>query len=474
MPLDGSDNASPVPGSNSVAPNTTIASALHNSMVDDIYAILNSLRAFAHGSTGITTGSQFGDINNANSIANLTFLDWSGRVAAAGTTSLTATLNRAYSAYGASAGQLGNGTRIAVKMANAASGATTMTVSSPSSLGSKKVLRNDGTAIQSGDWPAGATVDLRYDTALDTGTGAWALVMPAVPAGISAASTTETITGTSTAKYVTPDSLAALWEAGADNTDGATITMGEGGYFNLITSTTSITAFAFTTDKAGRTANIRFNTARTLTHNGTSLIIPGGANITTAAGDIMGIRSLGSGNFVVEWYTKADGTPLVGGTEYTQQPTSDVATISQTGLLGHKFVEFAASFTVNTSVAGSAGIIVSARVSGGTYRTLATFTSASLSGATSTIVAHVRGRIWNFNSAVEKPYEIRCSFSAEDATIDSSNAPNAVSSTASTAVDGFASWDEIWDDIQLSGADKFANFEGSTTDQRGRMTVVGF
>ena len=106
-------------------------------------------------------------------------------------------------------------------------------------------------------------------------------------------------TGTDTAKALTPAALAALWGAGTDNAGGATITMGDGSYFNLITSTTAITSFAFSQDKAGRRASIRFNTARTLTHNATSLIIPGGANITTAAGDIMGIRSLGAGNFVV-------------------------------------------------------------------------------------------------------------------------------------------------------------------------------
>lgn len=126
-----------------------------------------------------------------------------------------------------------------------------------------------------------------------------------------AATTAEQLTGTSSGVMSTPDSVAALWEAGADITDGAAITIGEGGYFNLITSTTAITSFSITTDKAGRTFRVRFDTARTLTHNATSLIIPGGANVTTAQGDIAFMRSLGSGNVIVEHYSKADGTALV-------------------------------------------------------------------------------------------------------------------------------------------------------------------
>jgi hypothetical protein len=128
------------------------------------------------------------------------------------------------------------------------------------------------------------------------------------------ASTTNVLTGTSIATRVTPDALASLWERNTtDITDGAAITIGDGGSFNLITSTTAITSFSITTDKSGRKFRVRFDTARTLTHNATSLILPGGANITTAAGDICEVESLGSGNVRVNWYTKADGTPVVGG-----------------------------------------------------------------------------------------------------------------------------------------------------------------
>lgn len=76
-----------------------------------------------------------------------------------------------------------------------------------------------------------------------------------------------------------------------------------------ITGTTGISAF--TTATAGLIRRIKFAGALTLTHNGTSFILPGGANITTAAGDTAVVKSEGSGNARFLSYTKADGTAVV-------------------------------------------------------------------------------------------------------------------------------------------------------------------
>lgn len=164
---------------------------------------------------------------------------------------------------------------------------------------------------------------LQYPTSSTTTTGI-----------VELATTTETLTGTDAARAVTPDSLAAYWEKGADNSGGATITLGEGGFFDLITSTTTITALAFTTDKAGRTAQLRFTTARTLTHNATSLILPTGANITTAAGDIATVVSLGSGNFVVSNYQRASGAPLTAAPSQADATITGRALGAGTGAIG--------------------------------------------------------------------------------------------------------------------------------------------
>jgi len=66
---------------------------------------------------------------------------------------------------------------------------------------------------------------------------------------------------------------------------------------NTITITGTTTITAFDTVAAGVIRRLVFAGALTLTHNATSLILPGAANITTAAGDVFQFLSLGSGNW---------------------------------------------------------------------------------------------------------------------------------------------------------------------------------
>jgi hypothetical protein len=82
---------------------------------------------------------------------------------------------------------------------------------------------------------------------------------------------------------------------GADLTSGSTITPGTDGNFFHVTGTTTITALA--TLQAGTIVALAFDAALTLTHNATTLILAGGANVTTAAGDIVVFVSEGSGNW---------------------------------------------------------------------------------------------------------------------------------------------------------------------------------
>jgi hypothetical protein len=72
-----------------------------------------------------------------------------------------------------------------------------------------------------------------------------------------------------------------------------------------ITGTTTITSFG--TAANGVTRQLRFAAALTLTYNVTSLQLPGGANITTRAGDTATAISLGSGNWLIAQYTRAAG-----------------------------------------------------------------------------------------------------------------------------------------------------------------------
>lgn len=82
-----------------------------------------------------------------------------------------------------------------------------------------------------------------------------------------------------------------------------------------VSGTTTITGFG--TADAGVERWVRFSGVLTLTHNGTSLILPGGVSITTAAGDMLHAKSEGSGNWRVYAYERANGRALTGQTPTT-------------------------------------------------------------------------------------------------------------------------------------------------------------
>jgi hypothetical protein len=75
-----------------------------------------------------------------------------------------------------------------------------------------------------------------------------------------------------------------------------------------VTGTTTITALGTIASGARRT--VIFAGVLTLTHNGTSLILPTAANITTAAGDVAEFVSEGSGNWRCTNYERKDGSAL--------------------------------------------------------------------------------------------------------------------------------------------------------------------
>lgn len=96
---------------------------------------------------------------------------------------------------------------------------------------------------------------------------------------------------------------------GSDIASASTTDIGAAtGEFIDVTGTTTITALG--TIAAGIVRTVRFTGALTLTHNATSLILPGSANITTANGDVAMFRSLGSGNWKCVGYLRQDGTPI--------------------------------------------------------------------------------------------------------------------------------------------------------------------
>lgn len=116
------------------------------------------------------------------------------------------------------------------------------------------------------------------------------------------------------ARALMVDVKAALYNKGSDIASATTTDLAAAsteGLFHDITGTTTITGLG--TVAAGVWKVIKFENALTLTHNGTSLILPGAANITTADGDVGIFVSEGSGNWRCVSYQPAARAPAAEG-----------------------------------------------------------------------------------------------------------------------------------------------------------------
>ena len=98
---------------------------------------------------------------------------------------------------------------------------------------------------------------------------------------------------------------------GADVASAAGLTLGTDGNYFDITGTTTITSIG--TLAIGTTVKLHFDGILTLTHNATDLILPAGANYTTAAGDEFEFTEYTTGDWRCTGYVLASGEAIVGG-----------------------------------------------------------------------------------------------------------------------------------------------------------------
>jgi len=96
---------------------------------------------------------------------------------------------------------------------------------------------------------------------------------------------------------------------GSDIASATSLTLGKDGNLFDVTGTTTITSIA--TQGIGSYVTLHFDGALTFTHDSTDLILPGAANITTAAGDIAVMYEYASGDWRCVSYTKASGAAVV-------------------------------------------------------------------------------------------------------------------------------------------------------------------
>lgn len=174
--------------------------------------------------------------------------------------------------------------------------------------------------IQSASAPSPTYAFLRYHNTSDgnvyrrnSTNSAWINEGPVDGLG-NAATVTQQLAGTATDAFSTPDSVAGLWQRGADLASASTLSLpaAGGGVFN-VTGTTGITGIS--SAQGGRCIKLRFAAALTLTHNGTSFILPGAANITTVAGDTAefindAAQDASGSNWRCFRYNRSSGSPL--------------------------------------------------------------------------------------------------------------------------------------------------------------------
>jgi hypothetical protein len=160
--------------------------------------------------------------------------------------------------------------------------------------------------------------------------------------------------------------LAGLWQRGSDIASASTLTLpATGGGVFAVTGTTTVTGIS--SAYGGRRVSLRFAASLTLTHNGTSFILPSGVSIVTQAGDVADFVNEAAANATgSNWrcvnYHRINGTPVMG-----MSLPNTVAT---------------GNYTATTANAG--GFIYFGSLTGAT--TLSLPAAASMTGQTLTIV----------------------------------------------------------------------------------------
>ena len=130
----------------------------------------------------------------------------------------------------------------------------------------------------------------------DTNAGTKRWILQSVGAGITLAGALD------------PNGYSIGMDKGADIASASPLVIGtDGDYFDV----TGVTGFAAMTVTANRHFFLQFDAILIMTHHATNLDLPGGANITTAAGDVGEFFSTGANTVQCVNYTKADGKAVI-------------------------------------------------------------------------------------------------------------------------------------------------------------------
>ena len=177
-------------------------------------------------------------------------------------------------------------------------------------LGAKSYVQNDGTAFAAGQVPIGSLQQAVYDLANDR----FMSLGATTAAGITIDDAGFVVfTATNLQDFADEvdalaDGVAKINVKATDIATAATVNLDAStGDYVALTGTTTVTAITLA---EGQERTVRAAGAFVLTH-GANLILPTGANITTAAGDVFIVRGEAAGVVRVVGYMRANGNALI-------------------------------------------------------------------------------------------------------------------------------------------------------------------
>lgn len=259
-------------------------------------------------------------------------------------TKVTAGTASAYTvAYTQAPEALYTGQRFAIITHVACEATPTLNINALGAKAIRKIVGGVATDLAAGDIQANGILDLMYISSLN----AFIWINPPPPtagapaspteAGVIEISTRDEVQrGISSTVAVVPDTIGGILYKGATVAGGTSISLGDGGYFEIsgaVFSATSI-VFANTFSAFGRKATLKFVSAGGILVHSASLILPSAANITVAAGDTCDIVLESSGVYRVMNFSRASGQPVATVTNEIQvNKAADQSVTSSTALV---------------------------------------------------------------------------------------------------------------------------------------------
>lgn len=244
-----------------------------------------------------------------------------------------------------------------------------------------------------------STETINGSSTLTLSSGDWAIIVCdgtewKATVGQSILTKNNTFSGANTFTGVNTFTKTQKWAKGADVASATALTLGTDGNYFDVTGTTTITSIA--TVGVGTVIKLQFDGILTLTHHATDLILPGAANITTAAGDEAEFVEYASGDWRCTSYQRAASFPAtqsyvttaISGivTKTSASATTSGTAVDFTGLpSGLSNIEVVLN---GCSLSGTDNFLIQLIVSGSPVTTgYNSYTSTPLSGGSATSTA---------------------------------------------------------------------------------------